>query len=215
MEPGRGQPAALDGGPDLPRPADRPDRQHPPRRDLHRQALLAGRAHRAARPGRVPRLRDAAASADGHGAGAGAARPDRLVLGATRSVARRCAGARRCTTASCCPISCGRISCAVLDEIGCGPRDRASIRSGSRRSSSSAFRFSAMWPSARRHAGAARGAGALERAGRDRRHRRHRALCGQLARARAAQGLRRSRRPATSSPATAMRCRCARRTGAM
>ncbi len=34
--------------------------QHPPRRDLHRQAVLAGRPDRPARPRRVPRLRDAA-----------------------------------------------------------------------------------------------------------------------------------------------------------
>ena len=42
---------------------DRRHRQHPPRRVLHRQAVLARRPDRPARPGRDPRLRDAAARA--------------------------------------------------------------------------------------------------------------------------------------------------------
>ena len=45
----------------LPQPPGRRHRQHPPGRDLHRQALLARRPDRPAGPGRVPRLRDAAA----------------------------------------------------------------------------------------------------------------------------------------------------------
>ena len=57
----RGRDAAAVGGRSaVPQPAGRRDRQHPPHRDLHRQAVLARRADRPARPGRVPRVRDAA-----------------------------------------------------------------------------------------------------------------------------------------------------------
>ena len=52
--------AAVAGRPPVPQPPDRRHRQHPPRRDLHRQALLAGRPDRPARPRRIPLLRDAA-----------------------------------------------------------------------------------------------------------------------------------------------------------
>ena len=44
-------------------PADRRHRQHPPRRVLHRQAVLARRPDRPPRPARDARLRDAAARA--------------------------------------------------------------------------------------------------------------------------------------------------------
>ena len=44
----------------VPQPPGRCDRQYPPRRDLHRQALLARQPDRPIGPGRVPRLRDAA-----------------------------------------------------------------------------------------------------------------------------------------------------------
>jgi uncharacterized protein (DUF2126 family) len=53
--------AALAGRPPAAQPADRRHRQHPPRRVLHRQALLAGRPDRPPRPARTARLRDAAA----------------------------------------------------------------------------------------------------------------------------------------------------------
>ncbi len=45
-------------------PAHRCHRQHPPRRVLHRQAVLARRRHRPPRPARTARLRDAATCAD-------------------------------------------------------------------------------------------------------------------------------------------------------
>ena len=96
--------AALAGRPDLPQPAGRHHRQHPPRGNLHRQALQPGRPDRPARPGRVPRLRDAAARADEPGAAAAAARADRLVLGAPLPPAADPLGHARCTTASCCRI---------------------------------------------------------------------------------------------------------------
>ncbi len=77
--PGHGPPpAALAGRPAVPQPARRRHRQHPPLRDLHRQALLARRPDRPARPRRVPRLRDAAQCAHeprAATAGAGADRP--------------------------------------------------------------------------------------------------------------------------------------------
>ena len=63
-------------------PAHRPDRQHPPRRVLHRQALQPRLLARPARPAGAARLRDAAAPADGAGPGAAGAQPGRDVLGA-------------------------------------------------------------------------------------------------------------------------------------
>ena len=55
-------------------------RQHPPHRDLHRQAVLARRPDRPARPRRVPLLRDAARLAHEPRPAAAAAGADRLVL---------------------------------------------------------------------------------------------------------------------------------------
>ena len=46
--------------PAVPQSAGRRHRQHPSRRDLHRQAVLARQSDRPARPGRIPRLRDGA-----------------------------------------------------------------------------------------------------------------------------------------------------------
>ena len=98
------------GRPPVPQSPGRRDRQHPSRRDLHRQAVLAGRADRPARPGRVPLLRDAAGRAHEPRPAIAAARAGRLVLARAAATARWCAGARRCTTASCSSISSGRIS---------------------------------------------------------------------------------------------------------
>ena len=58
--PARAPIAAVAGRPAVPQSAGRRHRQHPPHRDLHRQAVLAGRPDRPARPGRIPLLRDAA-----------------------------------------------------------------------------------------------------------------------------------------------------------
>ena len=134
--------AAVAGRPAVPQSAGRRHRQHPPRRDLHRQAVLAGRPDRPARPGRIPLLRDAARRAHEPGAATAAARAGRLVL--ARAAARRaaCAGARRCTTASCSPHF------VWEDFLGRARRSRAapatpSIRPGSRRSASSASRSTA------------------------------------------------------------------------
>ena len=113
--------AALAGRPAAAQHPDRRHRQHPPRRDLHRQAVFARRPDRPAGPGRVPRLRDAAGSADEPGAAGADPRADRAVLESADQGHARPAGAPRCTTASCCRISSGRISstcCATLRDHG-------------------------------------------------------------------------------------------------
>ncbi len=80
--PGQGVPPdALAGGPAAAQPADRCHRQHPPGRDLHRQALFPRRSHRPPGPGGVPRLRDAARPADEPRPATADPRPDRAVLG--------------------------------------------------------------------------------------------------------------------------------------
>ena len=58
------------GGPGVPQPAHRRQRQHPPRRVLHRQALQPRLQHRTVGPLGAARLRDAAAPADVVGAAA-------------------------------------------------------------------------------------------------------------------------------------------------
>ena len=79
---GRGrQDAAVADRPPAAQPADRRHRQHPPRRVLHRQALLARRPDRPPRPARDARLRDAAACAHEPGPAAADARARRPLLG--------------------------------------------------------------------------------------------------------------------------------------
>ena len=99
----RARAAAVARRPRAAAPAHRPDRQHPPGRVLHRQALQPGLLARPARPAGAARLRDAAAPADGAGPGAARARPGGDVLGAAGCATRWCAGAPRCTRTSCCP----------------------------------------------------------------------------------------------------------------
>ena len=65
---------------------------------------------RPARPGRVPRAGDAAARPDVGGADAADAGRRRRVLGARRTSGDWSAGARACTTISCCRITSSRIS---------------------------------------------------------------------------------------------------------
>ena len=72
--------AAVAGRPPAPQSPGRRHRQHPSRRNLHRQAILAGRADRPARPRRIPLVRNAARRADEPGAAASVARAGRLVL---------------------------------------------------------------------------------------------------------------------------------------
>jgi uncharacterized protein (DUF2126 family) len=76
----RGKPATLAGRQAAAQPAGRSFRQHPSRRILHRQALLARQRHRAPGPGRIPRLRNAAARADVAAADAAAARAGGALL---------------------------------------------------------------------------------------------------------------------------------------
>ena len=184
--PGQGDaPAAVAGRPAAAQPARRRHRQHPPRRDLHRQALLARRPHRPPRPRRVPRLRDAARPADVARPAADDPRADRPALARARSPASSPAGARCCTTASCCRTSSGRTSstcCATSRDArlrhaprlvrGAGRVPLPVLRRGRDR---------------RRPPRAPPGARALARPRRDRRHRRHRPLHRQLGRAPAGQ----------------------------
>jgi hypothetical protein len=74
---GSGAPEPVAGRSHAPQPAGRRDRQHAPRRVLHRQAVLPRRQHRSPRPAGAARLRDAAARAHEPGAAVAAARPDR------------------------------------------------------------------------------------------------------------------------------------------
>ena len=138
-DPGAGHLPALAGRPDLPQPADRRHRQHAPGRDLHRQALLARRPDRPARPGRVPRLRDAAARADEPRPAAAAARADRLVLGAALPPAAGPLGHRAARPLHAAALSSGatsRTSAPTCAAPACRSRP-----SGSSRISSSASRY--------------------------------------------------------------------------
>ncbi len=82
---GRARPR-LDHRPAVPQHPGRHDGQHPPHRVLHRQDVLAGQLLRPARPGGVPRLRDAAARRDGRRPDAADAHRRRRVLaGAVRA----------------------------------------------------------------------------------------------------------------------------------
>ena len=141
--PGQGRRApALAGRPAVPQPADRRHRQHPPLRNLHRQAVFARRPDRPARPRRVPRLRDAAQCAHEPCPAAAGPRPHRPLL---EDPARRhasSAGARRCTTASCCRTIVWADFLDVLADLE-QQRLRLPTRNGSRRSSSSASRSAA------------------------------------------------------------------------
>ena len=130
---------ALAGGPDFPPPVGRPDGQHAPGRVLHRQALFARHGDGPLGPGRVPRLRDAAARADEPHAAVVDAGTGGPVLGESLSPAAGPLGHRRCTTASCCRTLSGRISPRCCGDLRVG-RPAACARSGSSRISSSASR---------------------------------------------------------------------------
>ena len=101
--------AALAGRPHLPQSAGRRDRQHAPRRVLHRQAVHAGYGRRPARAAGVAGLRDAAALAH-------EPTQQALLRGLVAKFWDRpyerplAAGVRACTTTSCCRISSGTIS---------------------------------------------------------------------------------------------------------
>ena len=117
--PGQGDAAAaLAGRPAVPQSPDRRHRQHPPLRNLHRQAVFARRPDRPARAGRVPRLRDAAQCAHEPRPATCWSAPSSRGCGKTRSTAASPAGARRCTTASCCRTMSGPISstCSTISQ---------------------------------------------------------------------------------------------------
>ena len=183
--PGRRSAPALARRPAVPQPAGRRHRQHAPHRNLHRQAVLARRPDRAARPGRVSRLRDAAQRAHEPGAAAADPRARSRASGSTPLDGKLSAGARRCTTASCCRTSSGPTSstCSTIS----GSTASTSARNGSRRSPSSAS------PSAARSSTRASGWNSGRRSspgtcmGETGRHRRHRALRRLLGRTAAGQ----------------------------
>ena len=114
--PGRRR-APVVGRPPLPPPARRPHRQHPPGRVLHRQAVHPRGRARPARAARAAGLRDAAAPPDGVGAGAAGAGSRGPSLGRPVSRAASCAGARSCTTGSCCPTRSPPTSPTVVDDL--------------------------------------------------------------------------------------------------
>ncbi len=134
---GRGA-AALAGRSAVPQSAGRRHRQHPSRRDLHRQAVLARRTDRPARAGRIPVVRDAAGRADESRAATPAARADRLVLA---RAARRQAGALGHGAARSLHAGAFRLAGLPRGAGGsCAARATLSIRSGSPRSANSGFR---------------------------------------------------------------------------
>ena len=155
---------------------DRRDRQHAPQRVLHRQAVFARFQHRPPRPARTARLRNAAACAHEHRAAAAAARAGRALLG--RSPTRR-ALTRWGTELH------DRFLLPHLREDGlrrrasakCGRPASPSTPTGSRRTSSSASRWSAQVQAMRHRADAAQRAGTMARDGRGRLGGRHGALC--------------------------------------
>ncbi len=117
---------------------DRRHRQHPSRGNLHRQALLAGRPHRPARPDRIPFVRDAAGRAHESRAAAVAARAGRVVLAraATGQAGAMGHGLAR-------PLHAAAFRLAGFSRSArrsVAAQATRSIRSGSRRSASSGFR---------------------------------------------------------------------------
>ena len=127
-------------------PAGRRHRQHAPRGVLHRQALLAGPVVGPARPARAAGLRDAARRPHERRAAAAAPCPDRALL--ARAVHRRSDALGHRAARS--------VHAAVLHRARLRRRDRGAAArrlrrcrpSGSRRTSSSGFR----WPASCRRA---------------------------------------------------------------
>ncbi len=134
---GRGA-AAVAGRPAAAQSADRRHRQHPSRRNLHRQAVLARQLDRPARPGRIPLVRDAARRAHESRAATAAARAGGVVL--ARAAARR-AGALGHGAAR--PLHARAFRLGGFPgraRLICATPATTSIRCGSTRSANSAFR---------------------------------------------------------------------------
>ena len=133
--------AAVAGRPPVPQSAGRRHRQHPPRRDLHRQALLARGADGPARPGRVPRVRDAAARAHEPRPAAAAARARRRFWERPYRAQARALGHRAARPLHAAALRVGGLL-DVIDDLTAAAASRSSP-TGSRPTSSSAFRAAA------------------------------------------------------------------------
>ena len=179
--------SAVAGRSPVPAHSGRPDRQYPSRRNLHRQALFAGRPHRAAWPGRISCARNAARSADVAGPAAPDPRADRQTMARAAAGKVRALGhdASRPLHAAALPV--GRFSRRTRRAQAIRLRVLAGMVRGPARISLSDVRPGA---SRRRLARSPSGARTLacSRRGGDRR--RHRALCRFLGRAVADQGRR-------------------------
>ena len=198
--------SAVAGGSRVPASAGRRDRQHAPRRVLHRQALRAGNEQRPAGAGGAALVRDAAARADEPDAATAAARARRPLLedplqsvagslehGAARSLHAAAFRGRRISATSS-PI-CGRSGYAMQPQWFAPHLE---------------FRFPVygVGHAARRPRRTAAGARTVERARRGTRCRRRRALRGLVGRATTGEGdrhdgiaaFRRLQRPVGSAP---------------
>ncbi len=207
---GRQMPA-VDHRPAAAQPAHRRDRQHAPRRVLHRQAVFARRHGRAARPAGDARVRDAAACTHEPHAAVADARADRALL--ARAVPARAAQALGHRAAR-------PLHAAVL-RVGRparrGRRDeRVRLRDGPRMVRA-ALRVSLparrRVQRARRRRRAAHGARAVARDGRGGRRRRRGALRRFDGRARAGAGHRPRRRPSRAHLQRPPRAAAAHRQG--
>ena len=167
--------AAVAGGPHAAQHPGRRHRQHPPQRVLHRQALLARLQHRPAGPARTARLRDAAACAHEHRAAIADARIGRALLERSPIARPSRAGARSCTTASCCRPS-SRWTSTTSWPI-CAKRASPSMPTWFAPHFEFRFPLVGQVQSSGHRADAAQCARALARDGRGRLGRRHGALC--------------------------------------
>ena len=155
-------------------------RQHPPLRDLHRQALFARHHLRPAGSGRVPRFRDAAEPAHEPRPAAPHPRDHRAAVEGAAYRRLRALGHRAAR-----PLHAALVCLAGFPRCAGGPeggrlRAQAGMVRGAEGVPLPLLRRGRL---CRRQSGAAGRPGALARHGRTGRHRRHRALCRFLGRA--------------------------------
>ncbi len=112
-----GETPALGGRSAVPQPVRRRHRQHPPHRDVHRQAVQPGQRQRAPGPARAARLRDAARRPHERGRPAAGAGADGLVLARALRPAAGALGHLARSTASCCPTTSPRTSATCMGDL--------------------------------------------------------------------------------------------------